>query len=45
MTRTKKAPARILKEGRVTIPKSTRRELGLEYGDFVLVSVEPIEED
>lgn len=38
-----RVPARIINEGRVTIPADTRRELGLEEGDFVLIDVRPME--
>lgn len=39
-----KAPARVLEQGRVTIPADVRRDLGLEQGDYVIVDVQPLEE-
>lgn len=45
MKRTRKAPAQMLEYGRVTIPKSVRKELELEQGDFVVVSVKPFKGD
>ena len=33
-------PARVLDEGRVTIPYPVRDELELEKGDYVLIEVE-----
>ncbi len=37
-------PAKIQERGRVTIDVDTRRELGLESGDHVILSVRPVEE-
>lgn len=37
-------PAKIQERGRVTIDVDTRRELGLEPGDHVILSVRPVEE-
>jgi len=37
-----KAPTRVLKQGRVTIPADVRRELGIESGDYVMVDVKPL---
>lgn len=37
-------PARVLSKGRVTIPADTRRELGIGQGDYVLLSVRPLDE-
>jgi len=45
MTRTKKASAQVKTDGRVTIPKTTRDELGLDVGDFVILEVQRVEED
>lgn len=39
-----KRPARVIDQGRVTIPADVRKDLGLEVGDYVLVDVEPLEE-
>jgi len=36
------APAKILQNGRVTIPAEVRRDLGLEQGDYVLIDIEPL---
>lgn len=38
-----KCPAKVNERGRVTIDVDTRRELGLEPGDHVILSVEPLE--
>ena len=38
-------PARVRDRGQVTIDANVRRELGLESGDFVKLTVEPLEED
>jgi len=35
--------AQIRKEGRITVPKSVREELGLSEGDFVVLEINPIE--
>lgn len=37
-------PAKIQERGRVTIDVDVRRELELETGDHVLLSVKPVEE-
>lgn len=37
-----KAPTRVLKQGRVTIPAEVRRELELEQGDYVVIDVKPL---
>jgi len=39
-----KAPTRVLKQGRVTIPAEVRRDLGIEQGDYVMIDVEPLED-
>jgi AbrB family looped-hinge helix DNA binding protein len=41
----KRAPARVINDGRVTIPADVRRDLGLEKGDYVLIDVTPLGED
>jgi len=41
---TKTHPAKIQSGGRVSIEKSVRDEFDLEQGDYVLVTVEPMEE-
>lgn len=38
----RRVPARILERGRVTIPKDVRDDLGLEAGDRVWLTVEPV---
>lgn len=38
-----KCPAKVNERGRVTIDVDTRRKLGLEPGDHVILSVEPLE--
>ena len=38
------APTRVIEDGRVTIPAHVRREKGIEQGDYVLLSVRPMEE-
>lgn len=38
-----KATARVLAEGRVTIPATVREALGIEHGDYVEVDVEPLD--
>jgi bifunctional DNA-binding transcriptional regulator/antitoxin component of YhaV-PrlF toxin-antitoxin module len=40
-----KRPARIISDGRLTVPKEYRERYELEQGDRVWVSVEPIDED
>jgi bifunctional DNA-binding transcriptional regulator/antitoxin component of YhaV-PrlF toxin-antitoxin module len=37
--------ARVLREDRITIPKSVVELLGLKYGDFVKVGVEKYEKE
>lgn len=37
-------PAKMQTNGRVSIEADTRRELGLERGDWVLIEVRPLEE-
>jgi len=37
-------PATVRDRGRITIDSEARYELGLEKGDYVLVTVEPMEE-
>lgn len=37
------APARVINDGRVTIPAHIRRDLGLEEGDYVWVEVRPLD--
>ena len=39
-----KGTAQIRREGRITLPKSVRQELDLDYGDFVVIDVRPVEE-
>lgn len=39
-----KAPTRVLKQGRVTIPAEVRHELGIESGDYVVIDVKPLDE-
>jgi len=36
-------PAKINERGRVTIDVDTRRKLGLDSGDWVLIEVRPLE--
>lgn len=38
------APARVIEDGRVTIPAHIRREIEVEKGDYVIVDVQPLEE-
>lgn len=38
------APTKIIADGRVTIPADIRRVLDLDEGDYVIVSVEPLED-
>lgn len=38
-----RAPARVIDDGRVTIPAHIRRDLGIEKGDYVMVDVHPLE--
>lgn len=38
-----RAPATVLENGRVTIPREIREELNLEHGDYVMLDVEVIE--
>jgi len=35
--------ARIMREGRVTIPKDLREKLGLEHGDFIKLTLTKVE--
>jgi AbrB family looped-hinge helix DNA binding protein len=37
------ATARVLKEGRVTVPEPVREQLGLSHGDIVRIDVETLE--
>ena len=37
--------AKMLKEGRITIPEATREYLELEHGDYVVANVEVLERD
>lgn len=37
------APARVLAEGRVTIPAEIRHDLGIEKGDYVVLDIETLE--
>ena len=39
-----KSTARVLKNGRVTVPKPVRETLELEHGDVVEVEVRPVKE-
>ena len=39
-----RAAAKVRVEGRITIPKSIRDDLELEYGDYVIVDVYPVED-
>jgi bifunctional DNA-binding transcriptional regulator/antitoxin component of YhaV-PrlF toxin-antitoxin module len=39
-----KGTAQVRREGCITLPKSVRRELDLDYGDFVVIDVCPVEE-
>ena len=39
-----KGTAQVLREGRITLPKTVRQELGLEHGDFVIIDVQTVEE-
>jgi bifunctional DNA-binding transcriptional regulator/antitoxin component of YhaV-PrlF toxin-antitoxin module len=41
---TRRCPAKVLDQGRVTIDASVRRDLGLEKGDFVVLKIRPFEE-
>jgi DNA-binding transcriptional regulator/RsmH inhibitor MraZ len=41
----KTATAQVRSDGRVTIPQSVRRQLGLQKDDFVVIDVSPVEED
>jgi AbrB family looped-hinge helix DNA binding protein len=34
-------PARVISDGRVTIPEDVREELGVSEGDYVFVDVRP----
>lgn len=34
--------AQVRKEGRVTIPATVRRQLELEQGDIIRISIEPV---
>jgi len=36
-------PMKIIADGRVTIPSDIRHVLNLDEGDYVMVSVEPLE--
>ncbi|MFC7071616.1 hypothetical protein ACFQJ7_17035 [Halovenus rubra] len=45
MPTTKRCPAKVLDQGRVTIDASIRRDLELEQGDFVVLQIEPLEGD
>jgi AbrB family looped-hinge helix DNA binding protein len=38
-----KLMARIMREGRITIPKDLREKLGLEHGDFIRVTLTKVE--
>jgi len=38
-----KAPTKVIKDGRVTIPADVRQELDIERGDYVMIDVEPLE--
>ena len=38
-----KGTAQVRREGRITLPKSVRQELNLDYGDFVVIDVRPVE--
>lgn len=42
---TTKAPAKVLGQGKVTIPVDVRRDLDLAPGDYVLLGVERLERD
>ncbi|MBP1922700.1 bifunctional DNA-binding transcriptional regulator/antitoxin component of YhaV-PrlF toxin-antitoxin module [Halorubrum alkaliphilum] len=37
------ATARVLKDGRVTVPEPVREQLSLSYGDIVQIDVKPLE--
>jgi len=37
------APARVINNGRVTIPADLRQELGIEKGDYVMIDVQPLD--
>lgn len=37
-------PAKVISEGRVTLPMHIRKELDIEAGDVVLVDVRPLSE-
>ncbi len=39
-----KGTAQVLREGRITLPKSVRQELELERGDFVVIDVRSVDE-
>lgn len=41
---TMKGTAQVRREGRITLPKSVRQKLNLDYGDFVVIDVHPVEE-
>jgi AbrB family looped-hinge helix DNA binding protein len=38
-----KLMARIMREGRITIPKDLREKLGLEHGDFIKLTLTKVE--
>lgn len=38
-----RSTAKVLKDGRVTVPHPVRERLGLEYGDYVEIDVHPVE--
>lgn len=40
-----KTPAKIIADGRVTIPKDERDRYDLTEGDWVLIDVEPFDEE
>lgn len=39
------APVKVTQNGRVTIPKEIREEYGLSDGDYVVITVDPIEDN
>jgi len=41
--RTREIPARVISDGRVTIPEDVRDDLGVSEGDYVIVDVRPFE--
>lgn len=42
--RMEKYPVKVINNGRVTIPAEVRREMELENGDYVVITVEEFEQ-